>query len=105
MARYGTAPRRISPGVWQTAKGRKLSAAGGAYWENKYRSGATDGRGHITTPSVVQQKPTTAPARQKPPTQPRSYKTPGITPTRATSPRVTRQAAAIRRAHAEGRIS
>jgi hypothetical protein len=78
--------------------------AGGAYWESKYRAGETDGRGHITTPSVVQQKPTKAPPRQKPPAQPRSYKTPGTTPTRVKSPRLAQQAAAVRRAHAEGKI-
>jgi len=38
--------------VWQTRKGRKLSAAGGAYWEKKFRQGFTDGRGHISSAGI-----------------------------------------------------
>lgn len=47
---FGTAPRRVAPGVWKTRTGRTLTPAGGAYWERKYRTGQTDGQGHITTP-------------------------------------------------------
>lgn len=54
---YGTAPRRISSGQWVTRKGRQLTASGSAYWEHRYRTGSTDGHGHIVKPSVVQQKP------------------------------------------------
>src|SRR6266540_5319452 len=52
---FGTAPRRVSPGVWRTRTGRALSPSGAAYWESHYRAGRTDGRGHMTRPSVVQQ--------------------------------------------------
>ncbi len=50
----GTAPRRVSPGVWRTRTGRTLTPDGGAYWENLFRTGHTDGKGHMRTPSVVQ---------------------------------------------------
>ncbi len=53
----GTAPRRVSPGVWRTRTGRTLTPDGGAYWENLYRTGHTDGKGHMRTPSVVQTQP------------------------------------------------
>ena len=43
----GTAPRRVSPGIWVTRNGRTLTPAGATYWENHYRQGLTDGRGHM----------------------------------------------------------
>ena len=54
---YGSAPRRVRPGVWMTRAGRTLTPAGSFYWEHKFRTGYTDGRGHMLTPSLVQQKP------------------------------------------------
>src|SRR5215831_6224612 len=56
----GTAPRRVSPGVWKTASGRMLPADSAAYWEHHYRQGTTDGQGHITIPQI----PTRAAASQ-----------------------------------------
>ncbi len=53
MPPLGTAPHRISPGVWVTRTGRPLTAAGARYWENFFRSGHTDGRGHLRTPSLM----------------------------------------------------
>ena len=43
----GTAPRRVAPGVWVTAQGRRLTDAGARYWEGHYRAGTTDGLGHV----------------------------------------------------------
>src|SRR5262245_16301662 len=51
---YGTAPHRLSPGVWATRDGRKLTPAGSAYWEHHFRTGRVTTDGHIRTPSVVQ---------------------------------------------------
>ncbi|HEY7312121.1 MAG TPA: hypothetical protein VH643_22340 [Gemmataceae bacterium] len=48
MAGYGTAPRRIRPGIWQTRKGRALTPAGSAYWEHRFQAGLTDGLGRVT---------------------------------------------------------
>jgi hypothetical protein len=42
--------------VWVTAKGRRLTAAGSAYWENHFRQGRTDGRGHVAVQSTAQRK-------------------------------------------------
>lgn len=55
MPPLGTAPRRISPGVWKTAKGKTLTPAQATIWEGYFHTGKTDGRGHFRkTPSVVQ---------------------------------------------------
>src|SRR5262245_27206896 len=56
----GTAPHRVSPGIWATRNGRVLSAAGSAYWEHHFRTGLVSEAGHITMPSVVQRGPTAA---------------------------------------------
>ncbi len=53
----GTAPRRISPGVWRTRTGLNLSPAASTIWEGYFRRGRTDGRGHMTVPSVVIKQP------------------------------------------------
>ena len=45
MAVYGTAPRKIN-GVWFTASGRRLSAAGQLYWDQQVSKGRFDTRGH-----------------------------------------------------------
>lgn len=42
----GTAPRRVG-GVWRTSGGRVLTKPGQSYWENLYRTGRTDGMGHM----------------------------------------------------------
>jgi hypothetical protein len=52
----GTAPRRVSPGIWRTRKGATLAPAQAKVWEGYYRSGRTDGRGRMTRQSVVQTK-------------------------------------------------
>ncbi len=49
----GSAPRRSAPGIWVTRSGRKLTPDGAAYWERQFRTGHTDGNGHIGRPSVV----------------------------------------------------
>lgn len=62
----GTAPRRVSPGVWKTRKGATLSPAQSEIWERYFRTGRTDGKGHFTkTPSVVFQPPKPAVNPQK----------------------------------------
>ncbi len=66
MPSLGTAPHRISPGVWVTRGGRSLTPAGARYWEHHFRTGFTDGRGHLTTPSVL----LTHPKPPKPPPTP-----------------------------------
>lgn len=72
MPPLGTAPHRVSPGVWVTLGGRALTPAGSMYWEHFFRTGHTDGRGHLTTPSVMFAPPPTpkyAPgAMRNPPT-------------------------------------
>jgi hypothetical protein len=65
MPPLGTAPRRISPGIWATRSGRLLSAAGAAYWEHHFRQGNTDGLGHVSRPAI----PTKAAAAQLPASQ------------------------------------
>lgn len=47
MPPLGSAPRRVSPGVWKTRTGRTLTAAGAKYWENQFKAGRTDGKGHF----------------------------------------------------------
>ncbi len=57
MPPLGSAPRRRSPGVWVTRRGVALTPAQAAVWEGYFRKGRTDGRGHMTTPSVVVKQP------------------------------------------------
>src|SRR5438067_469898 len=66
MPILGTAPRRVSPGVWKTRAGRTLTPAGGAYWENLYRIGRTDGSGHMLTQSLVEKTVAPSPKAQAP---------------------------------------
>lgn len=49
---YGTAPRKVN-GVWTTAQGRRLNAAGQRYWQQKHDQGFVDDTGH-TNPAAVQ---------------------------------------------------
>lgn len=44
----GTAPRRVGPGKWVTAKGKPLGSAAARVWEKKFQGGFTDGKGHLT---------------------------------------------------------
>jgi hypothetical protein len=83
MAGYGTAPRRRGPGLWVTRKGRKLTPAQAAVWEGYYRTGRTDGSGHMKTPSVVQNPTSSRGARRSPPAQPQRTRPPGPTPAKA----------------------
>jgi hypothetical protein len=63
----GTAPRRVSPGVWKTRSGKTLTPNQATVWEGYYRAGHTDGRGHFRrTPSVVQQPPKPKSAPRQP---------------------------------------
>lgn len=50
MPILGSAPRRVSPNKWVTAKGRELSRGGSRYWESRYHMGLADGRGHVKKP-------------------------------------------------------
>lgn len=67
----GTAPRRVSPGVWKTRKGKTLAPAQAVVWEGYYRAGRTDGSGHMRQPSVVVQQPRVARAAAPKPSGPR----------------------------------
>ncbi len=56
-SRFGTAPRRISPGNWRTRSGRQLTPAQATVWETYYRLGHTDGLGHFTKNTSVLLRP------------------------------------------------
>jgi hypothetical protein len=66
VVELGTAPRRIRPGVWETRKGRRLTAAGNNYWEAHYNAGLTDGKGHVDKQRVAEYRATLAKAKYEP---------------------------------------